>query len=870
MKTLIVAIAALLLSTALLGQGGVSGTVTGPEGKPLSFATIFVKETGSGTATNEKGKYEIRLKPGGYTLIFQFLGYETQAKKIAIGNRFEQLNVTLGTQALELEEVDVLSGREDPAYTVMRKAIAKASYHRKQLDAYSARVYIKGTGRLKKAPFFLRKRLENEGIDSSFAFTSESVSEISYERPGKFTERVISIYTTGDDNNSSPNSYINGSFYEPKIGNSISPLSPRAFAYYRFEYEGFFMDRGRGVNKIKVIPRSEGDGVFEGSLYIVEGLWSIHSLSLGTINQGFRFDIDQVYAPVQERVWMPVSHKFDVEGTIMGFTVEYNYLATVSDYEVTLNPDLDAEFELIDEKIEEERAAAIQESTSEEKELQTRLETGGELTRKEMRQLMREYAKAERKKQEEPQIVEETNYTVDSMAYKRDSVYWDKIRPVPLTEIEERSYQLRDSIAKAEAEEEQQDSLEGDEIGKIPLLGPILGGKSYRLGANSSFSHKSIVDKTFFNPVEGFSIHTNFVYANNRGGNAFQLTATPRYAFSRKAFTGKGLASYEYGPENDRHLTQLEGGRYIYQYNHRNPISFFFSSYVNLFRDVNYIRLYEKDFLKLSHRHALAPNWDIHLSGEWAKRYSLKNTTTQVWFNEDNQAYASNYPRSNELGLVGLPEEEGAMILSGSIVAEPWKKYRLYNGERQPIANSSPELRLTYRQGLSGLEGSVTDYSYLEAGISQTTDIGVRGTLDYKLQAGIFLQDDYIGFADYRHFMGNELNFVTADPVASYRLLPYYQFSTRDRFASVFLHYQFRQLLLTQIPEVWLLGLKENVFVNTLSTPDSGNYLEVGYSIDNILRLLRLELAFSFDDSGYRDWGILIGFASSLGGFEIQ
>ena len=162
-----------MLANQLLA-GGVSGRVTDAQGAPLAFATIFVKETGSGTTTNDEGQYEIRLEPGTYTLIFQFLGYQTEAREVRIGQRTELLNVALQQQPLQLQEVDVFEGREDPAYTVMRKAIAKASYHRQQLDRYEAMVYIKGSGRLKDSPFFLRKAIEKEGIDSTVAFTSES------------------------------------------------------------------------------------------------------------------------------------------------------------------------------------------------------------------------------------------------------------------------------------------------------------------------------------------------------------------------------------------------------------------------------------------------------------------------------------------------------------------------------------------------------------------------------------------------------------------------------------------------------------------------------------------------------------------------
>ena len=113
--------------------------------------------------------------------------------------------------------------------------------------------------------------------------------------------------------------------------------------------------------------------------------------------------------------------------------------------------------------------------------------------------------------------------------------------------------------------------------------------------------------------------------------------------------------------------------------------------------------------------------------------------------------------------------------------------------------------------------------------------------------------------------MGNRVPIATSDPVGSFRLLDYYRNSTMDKYAAVHLHYQFRKFLFTQIPEVWIMGIKENLFVNYLATPTSKNYTEVGYSIDNIFRIFRIEAAASFRDGKYEDWGILLGIASNLG-----
>ncbi len=851
-----------------LHAGGVRGTVSSDDGERLSFATIFVAETGSGTTTNEEGRYEIQLDPGDYTLVFRYLGFRSEQRTVSVGENFQELDIVLEKQPYQLREVEIYAGDEDPAYTIMRKAIAKASYHRQQIDRYTAEVYIKGSGRLLKSPFFLRKMIEKEGIDSTVAFTSESVSQIEYERPNTFRERVISIYQSGEDNSTSPNQFIFSSFYEPEIAEAISPLSPKAFAYYKFEYEGFFMDRDYGVNRIKVIPRSRGENVFEGTIYIVEDWWSIYSLSLKTYKFGIGFQVDQTYAPIEEAAWLPVSHQFLVEGSVLGFAFEYNYLATISDYQIELNPDLEADFTVIDEKLNKELAEELKKQRKaegdERADIQEKLASGEELTRKELRRLMREYEREERRQQEEPEVVERTEYTVDSMARKRDSLYWETIRPVPLTELEVRGYKVQDSIVVAEREEAQNDSIgrKSRRGGYSPFN--LISGDGYKLGEKLSLSHASFLDKTWFNPVEGWNVHTN-ITLRYKSDNPLRLTLTPRYAFSRQAFTGKGKLTYAYGDRLHVRVLGLEGGRYMFQYNEENPIDFFFSSFVNLFRGRNYIRLYEKDYAALNWTHDLAENWRITSGTEWARRYTLENTTYQTWFGSSREGgYTPNLPVNEEFDYP-FPEQEDALFFTLGIEARPWQQYRIRNDRKEPIDDTSPTLGLTYRKGLPGLLGSEVNYDRLDFLYRHHFRVGARGTMDLKVNAGLFLNNEAVGFPDYRHFMGNRISLVSTDPVGSFRLLDYYRHSSQDKWAAAHVHYQFRKFLFTRIPEVWMLGVKENLFVNYLATPTSQHYFEVGYSVDNIFRFLRLEAAVAFQDGKYYDWGVLLGVASNLG-----
>ena len=60
-------------------QGILSGNVIdGEYNEPMAFANILVKGTTTGTTSDFDGKYQLELDPGTYTLIFSFVGYDTQ------------------------------------------------------------------------------------------------------------------------------------------------------------------------------------------------------------------------------------------------------------------------------------------------------------------------------------------------------------------------------------------------------------------------------------------------------------------------------------------------------------------------------------------------------------------------------------------------------------------------------------------------------------------------------------------------------------------------------------------------------------------------------------------------------------------------
>ncbi len=600
----------LILSIGLIGSaaaqdGLIRGTVTTETSEPLGFATIFVRELNDGTNSNADGQFEYRLAQGTYTVIFQYVGYESQIQTIVVGPQPVTLDVVMKTQTLVLRDVTITAAEEDPAYTIMRKAIAKAKYHTQQLDAYTAEVYIKGTGKLKKAPFFLRKTLEKEGVELNRVFIQESISEISYERPNTYSERVISVRTSGEtDDTASPNAYINGSFYEPDLANSVSPLSPKAFSYYRFEYDGTFTEGDYAVSKIRVIPRSRGDNVFSGYIQIIEDIWAIHSLQLRTVKLGITFNIRQQYAPIEPLAWLPVTHEFLITGKVLGFDFEGKYLASVSDYDITLNPDLEVELTVIDTKVEKELAEKLEDEVKNTDLItaQEKLATGGEVTNKELKKLLREYEKQERKSQEEPDLISNRSYEVDSLANNYDSLFWLERRPVPLTVEEIVGYEKTDSLAEVQRLEAEGDTLSTKKRRKGFQPWDVLIGDTYRFENGWKISIDNIMGN--YNTVDGFDLNSGLrVTKTYENLNWLSFRPHARYTFSRKAWNYRFTTLYGFGQQNRRNDLMLEGGRYIQQFNAEEPIHPIVNTIFSLLGEQNYMKIYELSRLDVVSKH---------------------------------------------------------------------------------------------------------------------------------------------------------------------------------------------------------------------------------------------------------------------------
>ena len=252
--------------------GKITGIISDDKGNPLQYASITVKEKGIGTTANQEGRYSLELSAGDYTIIVQYVGFAKLEQKVHIDNNDKHLDFILKPLQLQLKDVVVSSGSEDPAYAIIRHAIKKREEYRTALDSFTCEAYIKTLIKTRALPrkIFGQKidsaDWKQMGVDSTgkgVIYLSESLTKIAFKKPDKIKLEVISGRESGTSgygfnfptfidfyNN---NIQVLGGQMAPR--GFVSPIADGALGFYKYHFLGSFFEDGREINRIQVIPR---------------------------------------------------------------------------------------------------------------------------------------------------------------------------------------------------------------------------------------------------------------------------------------------------------------------------------------------------------------------------------------------------------------------------------------------------------------------------------------------------------------------------------------------------------------------------------------------------------------------------------------
>ncbi|RAJ25890.1 TonB-dependent receptor [Gelidibacter algens] len=112
--------------------GSIAGKLIDKEynNEPLAFGNVLLKGTTTGTTSDIDGLYGFEnLSPGSYTLVFSFIGYETQELDVeVVSGKVTTVNVPMGASAASLDEVVITTTTRKESETALlldqKKAVA--------------------------------------------------------------------------------------------------------------------------------------------------------------------------------------------------------------------------------------------------------------------------------------------------------------------------------------------------------------------------------------------------------------------------------------------------------------------------------------------------------------------------------------------------------------------------------------------------------------------------------------------------------------------------------------------------------------------------------------------------------------------------
>ena len=823
-------ILAFVVSPYCLLAGLLKGKVTDEKGTPLPYATIYLQGTTTGVNANSKGDFELNISPGLYKVVCQYVGYKQTTYNLTVtSTETIQHDFILKAQNLDMKEVVIHASSEDPAYEIIRNSIKRRKFHLDQVHSFQTSIYLKGVIRSRKMPNkFMGKDVKDEtdAVDSvgkGVLYLTEE--EADYYTNGDKEKTIIhSVHESGNQSGLGFSQFPPViTFYDNDVnifGSSsrgfISPVSDNALNYYKYKLLGQFVEDGKTIYKIKVIQKRAYEPCFNGTIYIVDDEWAIHSLDMTLAKQSGMDIVDtlkvgQLFLPLQKDTWVVKSQVLYFTINMLGFDI------TASGVTVYNN-----------QKVNEQIPDSV--------------------------------------------FAHKIISTYDKTANKKDTSYWNN-RPIPLENDEKRDFVMKDSLNKRFNTPEHLDSMRRKR-NKFKPLSYLISDYSYSTKENKNtftinnlllgLGESNIIN---YNIVEGFNVAPKLSWRHMVDtGKTFYGDVAVRYGFSNTHFNAIGRLYYMTRDRswlNRSWMFGVEGGKYVFQYDPDNPVLPWFNTYTALFFQENDLKIYERyegaAFVRRNYGNGLS--WFVKAS--YQDRLPLQNTTDYVVTNWGRAPFNTNMPA--HLTTVAPPwVKNDAALIHASVSYKPGFTYTQYPDYKVANGSKWPRLTLTYDKGILGIFNSVSDFDKWRFTIQDNVHMKLFGELKYNIGIGGFLNSNYVAVPDLMHLYGDRGIGYAAPYLQSFQFAQYYDFSNKEPiYGEAHLEYHLNGLLSNKIP---LLRQARYYLVmggNAFYARQSDYYTEAFIGIDNIgwklVRVLRVDFVQSWDSYMGHNSGIRFG-----------
>lgn len=812
-----------LVSVVSHAQTRIAGQVTdATTGEALPFVSIYVKNTSLGTSTDIAGAFNMRFTTSTPdSLTASFVGYLPLTLPIQKGVASQTINFALKTNAQQLQEVVIRPG-ENPAWAIMRRIIEnKDKLDKRKLTAYQYEAYTKmqfdvdnvgqkkGKGVVGKAiTSLVDSQMYLAGEDGKKVlpfFISEALSDYYYTRDPKRSKEIIKA------------SKVTG------IGLQDGALVSQVIGSSYQDYN-FYQNWVSVLQKNFISPIADGwKGYYnyelEDSTYIGED-WCYELSFKQKRPQDLAFN---------GRMWVTATdyalRKIDVT---VSKSANINFVERIA---------------LKQELLPAGENAWMPSKTD------VKIKLVG-LTPKRpgiLAQVHTSYRDVVVNQPEKPAFFDKPLELLSTATRQTDD-FWVQRRHDSLSVADQQVYTTINAIK------------ETPKIQRFTNIATILGT-----------GYKSI-GKVSLGPWP-------YTYAyNNVEGHRFQVGGKTNINFSDKLEL-RGYAAYG---TDDQKLKYSLGARYILSRKHWSEIG------IEHQEDLQQVGLMADKlesspfFLGFSRFGTLRRPIMVRETSVYLQRDVLRNLTERVslrtrYFNPQYDfAYYIAGPEQPEQVATNFRATE----MSFQTRFANNEVYVENDNERISLGSGNwPVLNLKYTLGLNNAFGATVEYQRVDLGIEQEFVMGRLGKSLYRLEAGKIFSP--VPYPLLEVHTGNETPFYYD---ATFNLMDYFEFAS-DSYASLHYEQYFEGLLFNRLPLIkklkWRVLATSNVLYGNLSeknlnlipatTPSGATqesfkalgstpYVEVGYGIENIFKVLRVDAfhRLTYLDEGARKFGVKV------------
>ncbi len=775
----------------------IKGVVKDEQGLPLFHVAVFVPGTNLGTHTNEKGEYQINLKPGNYNLNYNFIGYETVIKQIQIGQeKIQVFDIILKMNNNEMPMLVVNADRRDFVKRLVRGASDQREFYAKQMENYSVGFY--GRTSMEKIDFkrdtsdkiiqppVIQNAIYNVNENAGTLYSSgnqiklkvDAFRDFKPKSNDNFSSISVSFEygeeTIVNDRDrwqdpyelSSASCYSEFSLKEnaltlPQLTDKkiISPIASTALLSYTFDLVGIDTLNGEKFYKLSVMPIFKLEALFNGYIWIQDTTFVVGKLELNLADEVMPFFSDfswkEEFVELESNRW--VSKGKSIYGKVKeGKTqrlchVEYKF----KEYEFSITAPLNM------------------------------------------------------------QNSEVLKY--DDYAFDRDSIYWESRQLIPLSSLELKYKHECDSLQKRFDDPKIQ-AEKDSAFNKITFWDVTLSGVAWRNRAKgTSYYINPLIAQANVFGIGGYRHKFGGSFSQYFKSNDFVLETDGYvdYGFANKDVRGKGGIGLTYYPKKFVR-TFIRFGDYYDMINT-------FSSFSSVFSRSNYVRA---KMFSIEQRMELINGLYASLTYEFCDQMPINNLVQDAW-------------SSQLFGDVNKPIEFQRYTKSEFNLNLQWRPGQTYYYKRNRkvvTGFKNPEFKFNYRKGVPGMFGSEVNFDYIELKIHDDYQLPRFGTGEWTVQGGSFVNKSNLRLLEYKYFRGSDLIFFS-DPNASFQLLDQVFLTPNAYYRGNYVH-SFNGMFFNKIPLLNRLKLNELVGSAFIAIP-SENFIhqEIFVGIQKQIRI---------------------------------